>query len=79
LRKAPSLATKRDYSQQGFAWRGPDAANDHIADLALSVAGDDVADFGGAHGLAASPIEMRRSARVYQFRRGSKDSAKVAE
>jgi hypothetical protein len=43
---------------QGFAWRGRDAANDHIADLALSVAGDDVDNFIGAHSLAASPIEI---------------------
>jgi hypothetical protein len=62
-----------------FRRRGRDAAGDHIADLALSVAGDDVGDFGGAHSLAASPIEMKWPARVYQFRRGSKDSAKIAE
>jgi hypothetical protein len=43
---------------QGFAWRGRDAASDHIADLALSVAGDDVDNFIGAHSFAASPIEI---------------------
>ena len=35
---------------QGFAGRGRDAADDHVADLALGVAGDDVDDLGGAHG-----------------------------
>jgi hypothetical protein len=38
-----------------------------------------VDDFGGAHSLAASPIEMKWPAQVYQFRRGSKNSAKIAE
>jgi hypothetical protein len=43
---------------QGFACRGRDATDGHIADLARSVAGDDVDDFGGAHRLAASLIEI---------------------
>jgi hypothetical protein len=41
---------------QAFACRGRDAAEGHIADLTLSVAGDDVDDFGSAHRLAASLI-----------------------
>ena len=35
---------------QGFARRRRDPADDHVADLALGVAGDDVDEFGGAHG-----------------------------
>ena len=40
---------------QGFAWRGRDAADDHVADLAFGVAGDDVDDFGGSHGIYGAP------------------------
>jgi hypothetical protein len=73
-RRRPPPSVRARSNRHASAAAGPDP----IADLALSVAGDDVDDFGGAHSLAASPIEMRWSARVYQFRRGSKDSAKIA-
>ena len=38
---------------QGFARRGRDAADDHIADLALGMASDDVNDSGGSHETAS--------------------------
>ena len=45
---------------QGLARRRRDPADDHIADLALGMAGDDMDDLGGAHDLssrtASSPL-----------------------
>jgi hypothetical protein len=35
---------------QGFAWRR-NSADDHVADLAFGVAGDDVDDFRGSHDI----------------------------
>ena len=55
-RNAPSLAMNRDCSHKRVARRGGNSADDHVAHLALGVAGDDVDEFGGAHDmlLAAS-------------------------
>jgi hypothetical protein len=42
IAQAAVLGDEARLLPQVFAWRGRDAANDHIADLALSVASDDV-------------------------------------
>jgi hypothetical protein len=56
IAQAAVLGDEARLLPQGFARRGRDAADDHIADLALSVAGDGVDDFGAAHSLAASRL-----------------------
>ena len=46
---------KRDCSHKVSPGGGGDPADDHVADLALGVAGDDMDDFGGAHGRRLMP------------------------
>ncbi len=40
---------------QGFARRRRNSADNHVADLAFGVAGDDVNDFRGSHGINGAP------------------------
>ena len=40
---------------QGFTWRGRDATDDHVADLAFGMARDDVDNFRGSHGIYGKP------------------------
>ena len=66
-RKRSVLGDEPRLLPQGVARRGSDPADDHIADLALGVAGDDVDEFGGAHRSAAAlnapPGSARRTVR----------------
>ena len=51
LRKRAVLGDEARLLPQGFARRRRDPADDHVADLALGVAGDDMDDLRGAHRL----------------------------
>jgi hypothetical protein len=56
---------------QGFARRGRDATDDHVADLALGVAGNDVDDLEDRIVSMARPIEETIDEQLYQLRRRS--------
>jgi hypothetical protein len=40
---------------QGFARRRRNSADNHVADLPFGMAGDDVDDFRGSHGIYGTP------------------------
>jgi hypothetical protein len=53
--------------RQGFARRRRNSADNHVADLAFGVAGDNVNDSRGSHGINGAPRLRKLLKAVYEL------------